>query len=168
MREKGLTRMILEPLAIAVALACLARSVVRIYSIPSASMSPTLRVGDAILVTPYRYDTPARGDVVVFRSPQAEGEVMVKRIVAVPGDLIETRTGRIRIGGHALPEPYVMRQAASGSIAPQIVPPDRYFVMGDNRADSRDSRTWGPVYRPLILGRARMVLPIRHIFKWID
>ncbi|MBV9493055.1 MAG: signal peptidase I, partial [Acidobacteria bacterium] len=160
MQQKSTVRLILEPLAIAVALALLVRhAFFRIYAIPSESMSPTLEVGDHIVVTPYRFDDkPQPGDVIVFRSPSKEDELLVKRVIASPGDLIDSRDGRVRIGGRALPEPYVLEPAASGAIPAQIIPADSYFVMGDNRANSFDSRSWGMVPRSLVAGRARLVL----------
>lgn len=149
----------LEPIALAIALALIVRSAFfRIYAIPSESMAPTLEVGDHILVTPYRDLEPARGDVVVFHAPDGSDELLVKRIVGTPGDLIEARAGRVLIGGHAITEPYLRAQAASGAIPPQIVPGDCYFVMGDNRANSFDSRSWGVLPRTLVAGRVRMVL----------
>src|ERR1051325_8396694 len=126
MQHKSTARVILEPLAIAVALALLVRhAFFRIYSIPSESMIPTLEVGDHIVVTPYRFgDKPRPGDVIVFRAPSGADELLVKRVIAVPGDLIDAREGRVRIGGHALPEPYLLEPAASGAIQAQIVPGD--------------------------------------------
>lgn len=126
-------RLIAQPILIALVLAFAVRSAVSMYSIPSSSMEPTLRVGDHIIVTPYfAGKRPQRGDVIVFRSPSPieRDELLVKRVVGIPGDLIEAR----------------------------IVPPDRYFVLGDNRANSFDSRQWGVLPRSLIVGRARLVL----------
>lgn len=157
-RTKSLLRTILEPLGVAIALAAAARAAVHIYSIPSRSMAPTLEPGDQIVVTRYFRSMPERGHVIVFRSPAGTDEVVVKRVIAVPGDLIDSRLGRVRIGGHTLPEPYVMRAAASGAIEPQLVPAESYFVLGDNRDDSLDSRTWGVVPRTHVIGRARIVL----------
>jgi signal peptidase I len=170
MRQKSIARLILEPLAVAVAVALLVRSFVRIYTIPSASMLPTLEAGDHILVTPYFGRSPRRGDVVVFRSPAGGEDLLVKRVVAAPGDLIDARLGQVRIGGRTLAEPYLADAAASGSFDAQVVAPDSYFVLGDNRGDSRDSRHWGPLPRALIAGKARMVLWSsggRRVFKWI-
>src|SRR3954449_8011324 len=137
-RQKSTIRLILEPLAIAVGLALLVREgLFRIYNIPSASMAPALQPGDHILVTPY-YPfgaPPLPGDVVVFRAPSNADELMVKRIVGAPGDLVNAG------GGNA-----------------QIVPAGCYFVMGDNRGDSWDSRSWGPLPAKLVVGRARLVL----------
>jgi signal peptidase I len=156
MRRGSLIRTFLQPIAVAIVLALAVRGMVRIYAIPSASMVPTLQVGDHILVT--RGGTPQRGDVVVFRSPAAPEELMVKRIVGTAGDLVGSANGRVTIGGHALREPYLLETAASGSIAPQIVPANCYFVLGDNRGNSFDSRQWGVLPRELLVGRAVLVL----------
>src|SRR3954466_5834644 len=157
--QKSALRLAIEPLAIAIVLAFGVRAALRLYVIPSSSMAPTLVPGDHIVVTPYRFGKkPSRGDVIVFRSPRAADELMIKRIIGTPGDLVETRAGRVIVCGHALPEPYVAAQAASGAISPQIIPADSYFVLGDNRADSLDSRSWGVLPREAVVGRARMVL----------
>jgi signal peptidase I len=156
---KSAFRLVVEPLAIAIVLAIVVRAALRLYVIPSASMAPTLVAGDHIVVTPYRFsETPRRGDVIVFRSPGSAEEMMIKRVVGTPGDLVESRGGRVIVGGHAIPEPYVAAQATTGFIAPQIVPANCYFVLGDNRTDSLDSRSWGLLPGALVLGRARMIL----------
>jgi len=158
LRPKSLLRTILQPLALAVGLAAVARAAVHIYSIPSRSMAPTLEVGDQIVVTRYLRGEPQRGEVIVFRSPLDADELMVKRVIGIPGDVVDSRLGRVRVGGHTLSEPYVLRAAASGAIEAQIIPADSYYVLGDNRDDSLDSRVWGYVPRERIVGRARVVL----------
>jgi signal peptidase I len=191
--SRSVARTILQPFAVALGLALVARGAVHIYSIPSASMAPTLEAGDQIVVTRYLGTEPDRGHIVVFHSP-ADDDLMVKRVIGVPGDLIDSRLGRIRLGGYTLPEPYLLSPAASGAIASQVIPPDAYFVLGDNRADSVDSRNLGVVPRAAIVGRARMILwsssadgadparasttargtllrthpPGRRLFKWLD
>src|SRR5438067_1900734 len=149
--QKTPLRLIAEPLLIAIVLAFGVRAALRLYVIPSSSMAPTLVPGDHIVVTPYRFGKkPNRGDIIVFRSPRAADELMIKRVIGTPGDLVETRAGRVIVCGHALPEPYVAAQATSGLIAPQIIPAGSYFVLGDNRADSLDSRSWGVLSREAI------------------
>jgi signal peptidase I len=123
-----------QPLAVALALGFAARAAVRIYAIPSASMAPTLLAGDRIVVTPY-HSTPQRGDIVVFHAPASSDELMVKRIAGTPGDAVEAGAGLV-----------------------VVVPAGCYFVLGDNRQDSFDSRNWGVLPRERIVGRARMVL----------
>jgi signal peptidase I len=134
-------------------------------------MQPTLVAGDLIVMTPYWRRQPQRGDVVVFRSPAGNGEKFVKRVVALPGDLVDAKSGSLRIGGHTHAEPYVARGAKTANIAPQLVPSEHYLVLGDNREVALDSRAWGPIPQRLIVGRARVVLwssSRRRIFKWIE
>lgn len=157
--QKSTFRLILEPLAVAIGLAIMVRaSFVSLFTIPSESMIPTLQVGDHIVVTPYGSRNPTAGEVVVFRSAADPADLIVKRVIAVPGDLLSTEAGRVVIGGKTLHEPYLAAPAASGEIDPQIVPGDCFFVMGDNRTVSQDSRSWGCVPRGQIVGRARLVL----------
>ncbi len=150
--------MILQPLAVAIGLAVMARAAVHVYSIPSLSMAPTLDAGDQILVTRYFRSTPERGDVVVFRSPMKPDELMVKRVVGLPGERVDARLGRVRVGGRTLPEPYLLHAAMSGAMESQTVPDGAYYVMGDNRESSLDSRTWGVVPGASIVGQAQLVL----------
>jgi signal peptidase I len=134
-------------------------------------MQPTLMAGDLIAVTPYWTDQPARGDVVVFQSPANPRERIVKRVVAVQGDLVDAEAGVVRIGRHALTETYVTPGTRTDDIAPQLVPSSHFFVLGDNRPVALDSRRWGPIPRSMVIGRARLVLwsSARHrIFKWIE
>jgi signal peptidase I len=150
-------------------LAVAVRSVITIYSVPTASMAPTLLPGDRIVATRYVTDDPARGDVVVFRQPG--GEVAVKRVIALPGDLVESDAGgRVRVGGRALDEPYA--SAGTTGLTPQIVPAGHVFVLGDNRGESVDSRSWGPLPSRMIRGRARVVLwragSARRVLQWIE
>jgi len=157
--QKPTWRVIVEPLAIAIILALGVRAALRLYVIPSSSMAPTLVPGDHIVVTPYRFSSsPKRGDVIVFRSTRTADELMIKRVIGTPGDLVETRAGRVIVSGHALPEPYVATAATTGAISPQIIPANCYFVLGDNRTDSLDSRSWGVLPRDFVVGKARLVL----------
>jgi signal peptidase I len=159
-------RLLGQPILIAMVLALGVRTAVGIYSIPTSSMEPTLRAGDHIVVTPYHKSIPQRGDVVVFRSPGDPKELLVKRIVAVPGDLVESRQGHLFVSGQ--------ESGAADAVVPQVVPANCYFVLGDNRANSFDSREWGVLSRSLLVGHARLVLwaspsaGIDRLFKSID
>jgi len=137
------------------------------FTIPSAGMAPTLLVGDYIIVDKalYRSRPPRRGDIVVFKYPVDERRDFIKRIVGMPGEQIQVRGRQVVVNGVALSEPYVM-PAAGGSPAaedrcgytygcdPTVVPPNAYFMMGDNREHSQDSRRWGFVQGEKIVGRA--------------
>ncbi len=172
--------------------------VVQPFRIPSASMEPTLRVGDFLLVDKQSY-APAgvldrllpparikRGDLVVFHYPVDPSLHLVKRVVGLPGDRVRLRGGRVLVNGRALAEPYAfysptlpngfrddfpslleadpsvdlrwwieLRQIVSGGDV--IVPAGEYFVLGDNRNDSEDSRYWGFVPRSAGVGRPLLV-----------
>ncbi|HVR43765.1 MAG TPA: signal peptidase I [Thermoanaerobaculia bacterium] len=153
-------RILVQPLAIGLLAALLVRAtLLQAYSIPSASMSPTLQPGDHILVTPargFRDERIDRGSVVVFRNPDAGHGYFVKRVVAVPGDFLEIRNGAVRVNGRWLAEPHVGSEPTSGELA-ELVPRGRVFVMGDHRTDSIDSRNWGFLPSDRIVGRARLI-----------
>jgi len=131
--------------------------VVEAFYIPSESMVPTLRVGDRVLVNKfiYRFTEPERGDIVVFESVEGGGQDLIKRVVGVPGDRIAVRGGRLFVNGEPQREPYVNNKFPDRSFfAPKTVPKGHVFVMGDNRANSRDSRFFGPVPKEKIEGEA--------------
>ena len=131
--------------------------VVEAFYIPSQSMVPTLRVGDRVLVNKfiYRFSEPQRGDIVVFRSVEGGGEDLIKRVVGVPGDEISVRGGTLYVNGERQREPYVNKKFPDRStFARTTVPQGHYFMMGDNRANSRDSRFFGPVPKKNIEGEA--------------
>jgi len=135
-------------------------SFVQAFSIPSGSMMPTLEPGDHVVVTPYDSlwgrGTPTRGDVVVFRSKHAPDGYLIKRVVGLPGDVIEIRQGTVWINGRPLEEPYLHARSRD-ELFPETLPRGRYFVLGDSRNNSSDSRTWGYLDRDEILGRARLI-----------
>jgi signal peptidase I len=150
----------------------------RAYRIPSATMEPTLLLGDHILTdnAVYRAQQPRRGDIVVFKYPGDEQRDFLKRIVGVPGDEIALRGEQVYVNGRLLEEPYVQAGAAPSPTAascgyaygcqPLLVPADSFFVLGDNRERSVDSRYWGFVKREKIVGRALVIYwswdPARH------
>jgi signal peptidase I len=145
-------------LAWGIAIVLLLRTfVVEPFAVPSASMSPTLRPGDHVLVDKlaYRLGDPRRRDLIVFHQPRADGgELLLKRVVAVGGDRVGIEDGVLVVDGRRVREPFVNRALVdSVYFGPVRVPEGEVFVMGDRREDSIDSRSFGPVRRELIVGR---------------
>ena len=143
------------------------------FSIPSTSMVPTLDVGDRILVQKAFFDWHQlrEGDIVVFTHPPRDhcggpaGTDLVKRVIALPGQTIYSAGGILYIDGRRLSEPYLPQRDPLGPPIPDAtrqdpfhVPRGEFYVMGDNRAISCDSRFWGPVKGSTIIGRAVMLL----------
>ena len=145
--------------------------VVNPYRIPSSSMEPTLHcaapepgceagASDRVLANRfiYRFRDPSRGDIVVFRTPEkavercGAGGTFVKRLVGLPGDRLALQRGVLRINGEPVDEPYVNGGPPGPDFAERTLGPDEYFMMGDNRAQSCDSREWGPVTRADLIG----------------
>jgi signal peptidase I len=119
------------------------------------SMEPTLHSDQRLVVekVSYRFHGPRRGDIVVLKSPQQSSELLIKRVIGLPGETIEIRQGRVYINGQELDEPYLER-SKGGNWGPIIVPPLHVFVLGDNRSFSNDSRAFGMVPIESIVGRA--------------
>jgi signal peptidase I len=169
---------------VAVLVALLLREfVVQTFFIPSGSMEPTLQVGDRILVNKLSYHLHGvgRGDIVVFSRPPAENcggpEVndLVKRVIGLPGETLSLSGGHVYVDGKRLDESWlpasaqgVTRPGPGGTLYSlqhaYRIPANDYFVMGDNRTDSCDSRFWGPIAKSLIVGKVEMrVWPLSSI-----
>ena len=119
------------------------------------SMEPNIHENQRLVVEKlsYRFHGPQLGDVVVLHDPTDPDELLIKRIVGLPGERITVANGRVYVDGAPLPEPY-LDQATDGSTCSWVVPPLNVFVMGDNRGASRDSRSFGPVPMDMLLGQA--------------
>lgn len=128
--------------------------------VEGTSMLPGLEDQDRLFINKfvYRFDSIHRGDVVVFLYPGDHKESYIKRVIAGPGDDLRITHGRVYVNGSQLKEPYVPAQYADERSQPEmVVPPNEYFVMGDHRSISKDSRDFGTVPRELIYGRAAFV-----------
>jgi signal peptidase I len=174
----------LEAIVVALLLAFVIRAfVVQAFKIPSGSMLDTLQIGDHLLVSKFAYDVrlpstifldttdgkvlaqtgnPERGDIIVFKFPEDEKKDFIKRVIGLPGETIELRNKVVYINGTAIDEPYTIHtkyatQPLHDNYGPYMVPEGQFFVMGDNREGSYDSRWWGPVKREKIVGKALVI-----------
>jgi signal peptidase I len=128
--------------------------------VEGTSMLPRLEDHDRLFINKfvYRFAAIERGDVVVFHYPRDPEKSYIKRVIGLPGDKLRIDHGQVWLNGHRLREPYVPETYEdSRSIAAMVVPDDSYFVMGDHRSISSDSREFGPVERSLIYGKAVFV-----------
>jgi signal peptidase I len=183
--KKSVLREYFESIVIAVILALFVRTwVVQAFKIPTGSMENNLLIGDHLLVNKFIFGptplaigravlpvrAPRRGDVVVFKYPDEPDRDFIKRIIGLPGETVELRNKKVYINGQPLDEPYVhfltppssdYQEVTSFDVreryGPVSVPPDQYFVMGDNRDNSQDSRYWGFLPRGYIKGRAALI-----------
>lgn len=192
--QKSAAREYAEAFIVALALAVVLRTFfIQAYKIPSGSMEPTLLVGDHIIVnklifgfrmpdsifgvTPFADEIPYgkyifqlervhRGDIVVFVFPEDQSKDFIKRVIGVPGDIIEVKAGMLYVNGERAADPHAHFEIPPGQrvdsserdfFGPLKVPPDHYFMMGDNRDRSYDSRFWGPVTRDAMEGRAMFI-----------
>ncbi|HBL23880.1 MAG TPA: signal peptidase I [Deltaproteobacteria bacterium] len=187
-KRKSKTREYIESIVIAALIALVVRSfVIQAYKIPSGSMEPTLLVGDHLLVNRMSYvikmpfvDTvlfstgkPQRGDIIVFRYPEDPSKDYIKRVIATEGESVEIKNKAVFINGrkindtwgHFRPDSFTSRGLLpfidKDNIPPITVPKDSYFVMGDNRDNSLDSRYWGFVQKQHLVGKALIIY-----FSW--
>jgi len=131
--------------------------VVQPVKVEGTSMQPHLADQERIFVNRfiYRFSNIERGDIVVFRYPRDTAKSFIKRVVAIPGDSVEIRQGNLFVNGGRIEEPYLDPEFRSReSFRRVIVPPEHYYVLGDHRSSSNDSRNWGFVPRHLIYGKA--------------
>lgn len=177
-KKKPLWREYLEALVVALVFALIIRTfIVQPFKIPSESMCNTLLVGDHLLATKYDYgirvpftsitlfggELPQRGDIIIFKYPKDPDVDFIKRIVGIPGDVIEVRNKQLYRNGVALKEDYIRVDEPDRLLpgrdffGPVTVPDGSYFVMGDNRDNSMDSRFWGFVPKEDIIAKARRI-----------
>jgi signal peptidase I len=171
---QGLVYEWIPTLVYALAFAIVLRSyAVASFFIPSGSMEPTLQVHDLLIADKLSYKVlkhdPERGDVMIFQYPRDRKTDYIKRVIGLPGETVEVREGVVYVNGEALTEHYIAERPTR-DFGPELVPSGNYFMMGDNRNHSSDSRVWGFVPRSYFEGRALFVFwppqrmkPIRHI-----
>jgi signal peptidase I len=177
-KKKSVIREYAESIVIAVLLALVIRTyLVQAFKIPSGSMEDTLAIGDHLLVNKFIYGTkipftatsvikirdPRQGDVIVFEYPEDPSKDFIKRIVGTPGDVVEGKDKKVFVNGKPYENPHEVHKEKEiipkemnprDTFGPVTVPPGSYFVMGDNRDRSYDSRFWKFVKREQIKGLA--------------
>ena len=163
-KQFRLVREVIEMAVLTVLMFLIIQLAVQNYFVDGTSMEPNLHDQERILVDKWTYlfHTPARGDVIVFVAPPDPSSDYVKRIIGTPGDVITINNTTVIVDGVTLQEQYIdpKRQGnpyASNVIRNLVVPQGKYFVLGDNRGGSSDSRDWGFVPRGNIIGRAALV-----------
>ena len=128
--------------------------------IPSSSMEPTLQINDRLIIEKitYRFNSPERGDIVVFNPTEALKEknfndAFIKRIIGVPGDMVQVKQGQVYLNGELIEEDYIS-EAPAYEYGPVTVPENQYLVLGDNRNNSYDSHYWGFLPKEKLIGKA--------------
>jgi signal peptidase I len=153
-----LVREIIETLALTLVIFVVIHFTIQNYMVDGTSMQPSLNNNQYVLVNKlaYLFHAPERGDVIVFHWPVDTNKDLIKRVIGVPGDVIVMDRTTVRVNGVLLNEPYIMApiNPAGNKL---VVPPNDYFVMGDNRLVSDDSRDWGFVPKSYIIGKAVFV-----------
>jgi len=178
--QRSSAREMFESICVAVILAFFVRTfVVQAFKIPSGSMEPNLLIGDHLLVNKFvsaptlsslertllPIDVVHRGDIIVFKHPKTPERDLIKRTIGLPGETIELRDRRVYVNGKPLDEPYARYLFPEGAgdlpqtdvrrnFGPLTIPDGQYFMMGDNRDNSEDSRYWGPLPRDYVKGKA--------------
>ena len=175
-------RELLEAVILAIIVFILIHTSIRNFKVEGSSMNPTLESGQHLIVnklvysqldmdrlsriipfwqaetpdTRYAIHPPKRGEVIVFHFPRDPSKDFVKRVVGLPGEEVEIRQGKVYINGQALTEPYLDRLDNS-RVGPMSLREKEYFVLGDNRRSSNDSRIWGPVSETYVVGKVWFV-----------
>lgn len=153
---KLLIREIVETVLLALLIFLSIRVVAQNFRIEGYSMEPNLHQGQYLIVNKavYRWlHPPKRGDIVVFEYPRAPDRDFIKRVIGLPGETVEIRDGRVYVDGVQLEEPY-LTEPMQANMAPRTIGAGEYFVLGDNRNHSSDSRSWGSLPGDNVIGKA--------------
>ena len=159
LKRSHLAREIVETIALTLIIFLVIRFAIQSYRVEGVSMQPGLQSDQYVLVNKmaYLFHAPERGDVIVFHFPLDTSKDFIKRVIGLPGDTISYTSTTVQVNGVVLNEPYISEKANPLGKNPFVVPPNEYFVMGDNRPASDDSRDWGYVPKDYIVGKAVMV-----------
>jgi signal peptidase I len=180
-KRRTLSREIVETIVLTLLIYFAVHFSIQPYAVDGPSMQPGLHTGEKVLVNLLVYDfgSPKRGDVIVFHPPTTNDPNLyyVKRVIAVPGDTIEISPTAVYVNGTLLHEPYIAsvsgdspfdQNALNPGVTPQrTLGKDQYWVMGDNRTNSVDSRFFGPISRQSIVGKADAVVWPLNVFQWL-
>ena len=162
---------IVETVIIALVAFLIFSFVLRPGRIPSSSMGPTLRIGDIVLANGLAYiaSDPQRGDIVIFKADVTGEDVLIKRVIGMPGDSLMFVDGYLYINGELVYEEYLPEDMETNSFKDFEVPEGCYFVMGDNRTSSYDSRSWENPYisKENIKGKMIIDIPVSRLIKAI-
>jgi signal peptidase I len=170
-RQKSFVRDTLEIVFLALVLYVVIQYAVQTVHVLGSSMYATLHDNDLLVASKisYKLHAPQRGDIIVFKPPDEASRDFIKRIIALPGERVRITNGVIYINDQVLHEPYLPEKWTYNNNWPasgqdQIMPPNEYFVMGDNRNHSSDSRTFGPIQLDSILGKAEIrIWPLNQV-----
>ena len=155
---KRFAREIAITVVLALVIFFMARTTIQTYEVFMTSMEPNFTEGDRVVVNKavYWWGEPKRGDVIIFEEPNGSEEDFIKRVIGLPGDIVEIRNRTVFINGVKMNEPYII-SAPNYTMAPTTVPEDSYFVLGDNRNYSNDSHNGWFVEEDKIHGKAWLV-----------
>ncbi len=152
---KSFLREVLITAVMAIVIFFAVQATLQTFVVVGASMQPSFDDGQRLLVNKmiFNFAAPNRGDVIIFEPPSGQRVDYIKRVIGVPGDTVEIRQGVVYVNGVRLNEPYI-KQVPGYSLAPETIPRDKYFVLGDNRVNSNDSHNGWVVPKQNLVGKA--------------
>ena len=176
-KRRYIAREVLETLGLTIVIFLAITFSIKPYVVNGTSMRPSLQNSEWVLVNlwSYRFGSPQRGDVVVFKPPITidQAQYLIKRVIAIPGDTVSITTTAVYVNGKKLSEPYLAPlppdgvETVTGVVSNLKMQKDQYWVMGDNRRDSLDSRSFGVVTRQSIIGKAEVVMWPLNADGWV-
>jgi len=168
-KRTRLIRELIETIAFTLLVFLIIRFAAQSFRVDGASMQPGLQTNEYVLVNKlaYLFHAPQRGDVIVFHYPLDTSKDFIKRVIGIPGDTIRTTSDAVIVNGQTLHEPYISAPFNFDTNTWKLGA-NEFFVMGDNRDNSLDSRTWGPLNRSYIVGKAVAVYWPLSDWQWVN